>query len=353
MPTAKKTKSGKWRVQVYDYTDSTGKQHLKTFTAETKREAERMAREYKDAGSALSDITVAEAMKSYIKSRKAVVSPATHRAYQSIFQTHFEKTKMGSLKLSSLRTITIQIFVSELTADGKSPKTVRNIYGVFSASVKMFRPDLTFQVTLPAQKKPELHTPTTKEIEKLISSIKNDHDLYICILLCAFGPMRRSEACAVRYDDIIGNKITVRRSRVYNADSHWVYKDMPKTYSSYRTIEYPQKVIDAIGKGIGYLITESSPQALTKRFTVALVNVGLPHFRLHDLRHYAASILHAIGIPDQYIMARGGWRTDTCMKRVYRDTISDVEKEMNQKVTDYFEQNLNPDLNLTKKEPAV
>ena len=61
---------------------------------------------------------------------------------------------------------------------------------------------------------------------------------------------------------------------------------------------------------------------------------------MHDLRHYSASILHAIGIPDQYIMARGGWKTDNVMKRVYRDTLSDVEKEMNQKAVDYFEQSM-------------
>ena len=64
---------------------------------------------------------------------------------------------------------------------------------------------------------------------------------------------------------------------------------------------------------------------------------NLPHFRMHDLRHYSASILHAIGIPDQYIMARGGWKTDNVMKRVYRDTLSDVEKRMNKKAVNYFE----------------
>lgn len=37
MPKAKKTASGKWRVTVYDYTDSKGKQHHKTFTLEGRR----------------------------------------------------------------------------------------------------------------------------------------------------------------------------------------------------------------------------------------------------------------------------------------------------------------------------
>ena len=49
-------------------------------------------------------------------------------------------------------------------------------------------------------------------------------------------------------------------------------------------------------------------------------------FRFHDFRHYSASIMHAIGIPDQYIMARGGWKTDTVLKAVYRKCDSTMSK---------------------------
>lgn len=102
----------------------------------------------------------------------------------------------------------------------------------------------------------------------------------------------------------------------------------------------PSDVIKTIGRGFGFVIDGVSPDAISDRFKDALTRCGLPHFRLHDLRHYSASILHAIGIPDQYIMARGGWKTDHVMKRVYRDTITDVEKEMNNKINDYFEKSM-------------
>ena len=338
MPTAKKMNSGQWRVTIYDYKDSTGRIHQKTFTASTKREAERLANEYKE-GPKISDLTVGEAVKNYIDSKASVLSPSTHRSYKSMYRTHFESSLFGSLKLISLDSITVQRFISDLDL---GPKTVRNISGLLTAAVQMYCPDKHFSITLPAAKRPELYTPTTAEVEKLIAAVKDDRDLYICVLLCAFGPMRRSEACAIRYDDIDQktNTITVRRARVMNENHRWVYKDTPKTDSSYRSISYPQDVITTIGKGSGYVITKSSPQALTCRLEHALKDAGLPHFRLHDLRHYAASILHALGIPDQYIMARGGWRTDTVMKRVYRDTLSDIDQEMNQRAVDYFEQRL-------------
>lgn len=338
MPKAKKTKSGKWKVTIYDYKDSTGKVHQKSFTAETKREAERMANAYR-GGPQLSDLTVGEAVKDYIESKKAVLSPSTHRSYMSMYRNHFAGTRFGAVKLTSLDSISVQRFISDLDL---SPKTVRNISGLLTASVQMYCPDKVFTITLPAPKHPELYTPTTSEVEQLIESIKSDRELYICVLLCACGPMRRSEACAVRYEDINykTNTITVRRARVQDSDQKWVYKDTPKTDASYRAIIYPSDAIKAIGRGFGYLITESTPHALTERLEHAQKRAGVPRFRMHDLRHYGASILHAIGIPDQYIMARGGWKTDNVMKRVYRDTLTDVEKEMNKKAVDYFNERL-------------
>ena len=41
MAKAKKLKSGSYRCLVYDYTDGTGKRHYESFTADTRREAER------------------------------------------------------------------------------------------------------------------------------------------------------------------------------------------------------------------------------------------------------------------------------------------------------------------------
>ena len=340
MANAKKTASGKWRITIYDYRDSTGKTHQKTFTAETKKEVERMANEYKNAPR-LSDLTIGEAINGYITVKSASLSPSTVRGYNQIYKNQFETSRFGGIKLEKLDNMTLQRFVSDLVAD-KSPKTIKNIYGLLISAVRMYRPGVSFSVTLPAAKKPELYTPTTAEIGVLLDSIKKDRDLYICVLLCAFAPLRRSEACALKYDDIDykKNTITIRRAKVKDKEHQWVVKDIPKNYTSYRTVILPSEVIKSIGRGFGYVIDSVSPDGISDRFKDALTAAGLPHFRLHDLRHYSASILHAIGIPDQYIMARGGWKTDHVMKRVYRDTISDVEKEMNDKINTYFEKSI-------------
>ena len=46
MAKPKKMPSGKWRVRVYDYTDSDNKKHYRSFTAPTRKEVQFLANEY-------------------------------------------------------------------------------------------------------------------------------------------------------------------------------------------------------------------------------------------------------------------------------------------------------------------
>ena len=85
-----------------------------------------------------------------------------------------------------------------------------------------------------------------------------------------------------------------------------------------------------------------TPTALTNAFEHLVKACGLPHFRFHDLRAYSASIRHAIGIPDQYIMREGGWKTDTVLKAIYRRTMQDKEAEFSAKMNTHFLQILSP-----------
>lgn len=80
-------------------------------------------------------------------------------------------------------------------------------------------------------------------------------------------------------------------------------------------------------------------------------NVRYPTYAYTDLRHYSASVQHAIGIPDAYIMQRGGWGNDGVLKDVYRHVMNDREREMNQKANLYFENLCNTTCNTENKNP--
>lgn len=76
---------------------------------------------------------------------------------------------------------------------------------------------------------------------------------------------------------------------------------------------------------------------ITNRFKDILERAGIPHFRFHDLRHYCASVQHAFGVPDAYIMQRDGWGNDRVLKEVYRHALKDKVSEMDDKANNYFE----------------
>lgn len=334
MATARKMKSGNFRVQVFDYTDESGKRHYKSFTAPTKKAAEYAAAEYlsgRQKKDTTEDITIDEAIDRYIKSKEGVLSPSTIRGYYALKRNYYDD--ISGKYIRDIDNTTLQIWASSLSAR-VSPKTVRNAFLLLSSSLEMFLPDFHIKVTLPAKKKPALYVPSDKDIQTLLKHIEGT-ELEIAVLLAAFGPMRRGEICALENSDIQGNTVTVSKSMVMGEDKEWHTKQ-PKTYGGYREIEFPSFVIDKM-KGIEGRIIKAYPDQISNRFRRAVKFSGLPHFRFHDLRHYSASIMHAIGVPDQYIMARGGWSSDSVMKTVYRNVIDLESVKQNKKISRHFE----------------
>lgn len=331
MAKAKKLPSGSWRCQVFDYTDSAGKKHYKSFTAPTKKAAELMAAQFmadKDSMRQSLNITVAQAVKSYIDSKTAVLSPSTIRGYLQDYKRYIEDSSIGNIDIVKITNARLQMWVSELSQKNISAKTVGNKYGLVVAALGMFYPDFRPRVTLPKDKPTKRYTPSDEDIKKLISAIDNE-ELLAVVLLYAFGPMRRGEICALEDTDIHGTSISITKAVVKTSDNKWETKT-PKTMSSIRTLAFPEFVIEKLPKKKGRLFSYC-PDVYTNQFIRVVNSLELPHFSLHDLRHYSASMMHALNVPDKYIMARGGWKTDKVMKTVYQNVI-DAEADKQQRV---------------------
>jgi integrase len=340
MATAKKLKSGSWRCLVYDYTDANGNRKYKSFTCDDpspkgKRKAELMAAEYaanKTAYKKECDITFEKAMDQYIEKKEPLLSPYTITGYYCIRRCLLKDfPSFCQMKVSKIKQEHLQDVVNSLNSK-VSQKTIRNRHGFISAVLEDAGADLSIKTKLPEKTRPKLYVPTDADIKKLISVTK-DTELEVPIMLAAFGMMRRGEICALALSDISGTIIHVHCNKVRDHHGDFHIKS-PKTYSGDRYVEVPQFVIDKINEK-GY-ITNLLPDTISKKFGIILEENKLPHFRFHDLRHYSASIRHALGIPDAYIMQAGGWKNDTVLKQVYRHTMSDKIKEMNDKANSHF-----------------
>lgn len=327
MATAKKQASGNWKIRVYDYTDSAGKQHYKAFTGRTKKEAERMALQWQGR-SVDCDMTFGEAAQAYIDERRPVLSPSTILGYASVAR---QAAPIASIRISQITQGQIQALISSLSAS-HSPKTVRNLNGFISAVMRRYRPGFHLETRLPQRIPDDLYIPTDEDIQSILSVTRGDTELYRAILLAAYGPLRRSEVCALESQDIQNGVAHISKALVRGENGKWYIKQ-PKTRAGDRYIPLPARVLDALNGTKGRYVT-ITPDALSERFFKALKRAGVHHMRFHSLRHYCASQLHALGMPDAYIMERGGWESDTVLKQVYRHTLSDYAEQENARVND-------------------
>lgn len=361
MATAKKLPSGSWRCQVYSHTEQIlqpdgsvkNKRVYESFTCDDpskkgKRIAEQMAAEFaaeKENKGKPCNLTMGDAIDKYIESRESVLSPRTIMDYRRIRKQDLQS--IMDLKVSRITQEEIQQAIN-LDVQKHSPKTVRNNHGLISAVLKQYRPDFALNTALPKKVRPDIYVPTDGEIKLLMEEVSGT-EMELPVLLAAFGPMRRGEICALSTDDISGNVVHVCRNMVRTGNKSWIIKQ-PKSYAGDRYIDYPDFVAEK-WKGKEGLVTDLNPNNITDKFRYVLKRAGLPHFRFHDLRHYSASIQHALGIPDSYIMARGGWGNDGVLKAVYRHTMEDRVEQMNSIANDHFSELCNTKCNTNKKEP--
>jgi integrase len=335
---AKKLPSGQWNVLVYSHTEN-GKRKYESFTEPTKALAEQKAAEFKANKNrrARHDLTVGDAIDGYIKAKEAVLSPSTITRYVGMRKNNF-----SSIENKRIRTLTsedLQIFVSSLS-ETLSTKSVRNIYGLLSASLSLYSPDTVYRVTFPAKKKYRPVSPSDDAVKLLYDNAYPR--LKLCIGLGMMG-LREGEITALEYSDLNGNTLHVHKDMVRNRYGKWVIKETPKTSDSDRYIDLPPFIIDLIGSGEG-LIIPITPNTIAKQFIKLRHKLGL-EIRFHDLRHYFASSAAVLGIPDTYTADMGGWRRgSSVMKSVYQNNIASM--------ADYYSDKLNSHIFGKLKEDA-
>ena len=323
----KKTKSGKYHVTAY-IGKVDGKPHYKSFTAATKRECILKATEYinhhkeKD----LSGITVKEAVESYIESREGTASPSTIREYDRILR--HDLVSLYDIPVNDIDSLTLQRFVSGMQL---SPKTIHNRYSFLLSALRMYS-DKNYSVTLPPKEEPERTVATDEDIARLLAEASPELRKGILLGACA---LRRGEICALKYEDVRPGSLYVHADLVQDKYNAWIYKDHAKTPTSTREVLVSPDIIKGLGTGEGYVVKVENPNALTQSFTALRDRLGID-VSLHSLRRYYASICHALGIPDKYIMAQGGWKSASVMRQSYQHVLDDKAREFQDKFDNHL-----------------
>lgn len=367
MAKAKKLPSGSWRVLVYSHSinivDDNGnvifdgnnkpkkKRIYESFTSDDptlngKKEAEYLAAEFalnKEKKSKPRNMTLSEAIDEYIKNSDAVLSPTTIEGYKSI-----KKNSYKSLIDVPLKSLSQELLQEAVNNEAKrpskknnkntkpiSPKTVRNSYGLITAVINRYYPDLDCAVQLPAVENriKELPSPET------IMDVVRGTEIELPVLLAMWLSFSMSEVRGLKKSFIVNGHISVNEV-VVDVNRKAIRKKQAKAFTRTRRHEVPeyiQHLIDNTDTGKDEIVTLSG-NAIYKRFTRLLKKNSIPHMSFHDLRHINASVMAMLRIPDKYAMERGGWKSDKVMKKVYTHTFSEEREKVDTVIDDYFKE---------------
>lgn len=332
-----------WRVKVY-----AGNKKYRSVTAATRAEAIQKAeklqaellaeREKPKSDNPYDDLTVAEAMERYVEAKKNALSPKTYREY-----TQTRKNSLKSLhdiKLGELTQEQVQIAIGEAAVDHE-PKTVRNMHGLLSSAIKMFRPDFTLHTKLPQKKKPDIVIPTEADVVALLTEVRGT-DIDAPVHLAALCGMRMSEILGLRWDKIDFEKktICICAAKVRDIDNNIVLKGTKSTAGE-RTIKMLPAVETALrrvreAQPDSEFVTDLKSNNIYDRYQKALKAVCDKHYTFHELRHYAASVMIMLGIPVKYIADYLGHETEDMVNRVYGHIMADKKDEMFDRLASYY-----------------
>ena len=257
------------------------------------------------------NMKLTDACRSYNDAKNNIVSPATIMGYESIIRNI--PNKYANTYIRAFTSAMVQELSNEWSKT-TAPKTVKNRVGYIYTVLKFHDIEIK-QPTTPQNIKEPPYIPTSEEIEKVLTYLK-DTRYWVGVMLGVFG-LRRSEILALTMDDLNGNILTVNKASVPSGtkSDSFVTKST-KTAASIRSVVLPDNVVERINEQ-GF-IYKGEPGGLYKALKRAQRDLGIPYFTFHKLRHFFASFAHQNGYTDKQIQEMGGWTDGSrIMKLVY------------------------------------
>lgn len=324
---ATKLPSGSWRCRVRKKIN--GQTVDKSFTADTKGEAEYLAQEWLHGKKEPNRMTFKDALEEYIDNRYNVLSPSTIKGYRA-FQKH-AFSEIDNMEIQYITDEVVQRFINH-NALHYSVKSLKNQLGLISPVLKR-----TVKVKLPQEEPYDCLIPTEDEVREILKAIQGK--TYECMVLFALMlGMRQSEIAALKWENIDGQYISVKGAKVTDEFHNYIYKKANKSRASTRKVFIPDYLYEKLMKldRTDEWIFHQTPDALNSAWRKLRKKHGWRKFTIHGLRHYNASVMLLQGIPDKYAMEILGQSTQGVLKGVYQGTYEKEKDEMQRRMNDYF-----------------
>jgi len=335
-----KKKNGKEQYKiVVSFTDTNGKYRQKSkvaYGAAEAKDEERRLRLQINETIPDSKMTVQELYEEYINSKKHEIRATTMQKMQGILN----REVLPILKDFSLDKLSVKVMQNwknilgskNLSAVTKN-HALQELRTLFNYAVKIGYLDKNPANNISKFREPnfttiqeKIHYYTIEQFKQFIAEAEKDtasltdYGYYVFFNIAFLTGMRKGEINALKWCDIEGDIIHVRRSIAQKLKDGDI-ETPPKNKSSYRDIQMPSNLKNILEqqkarhKGVqGFTedyrvcggpscLRDTSIENKNKKYAAA---AGLPHIRIHDFRHSHASLLCNEGINIQEIARRLG-----------------------------------------------
>lgn len=311
--------------------------------------------------------TVEHYLTQWLTSIEGTVSASALHAYRNHVETHITPA-IGKIRLTELRALHIEAAVRtwQMKSAGRrkekvplSSRTVGHVFATMRTALKRAVRQRSIAwnpcdgVDAPRVERKEMRSLDAAAAAALVKAC-SENTIGAAIVTSLGTGLRRGELLALRWGDVDldAGTLTVQRA-IERADRQSRFKD-PKTKRSRRTISLPRFVVDRLrrhrteraqwlrAKGLGRLSAETLvferagepwvPNTFGTAFARALHDAGIPHVRLHDLRHSFASMALAAGVDLKTVSSALGHSTISTTADVYAHVTDSLMRDAAEKI---------------------
>lgn len=354
---------------IYLGTDEFGRKKTKWLYNKDKKQLEKMVREYivnLESGNIIpsDNITFEQLFNRWISSQKIRCVQKTISGYKSVYKVHLKPLK--NINIQKLTSGQIQLLYNNILKNSNS-KTVLRVHQVlrtcirYAYSQRLILRNIMDFVVVPKKTKKK-YTICSVDYYKELLNLSKESDwthLYMLLLLTGGLGLRVSEAIAITKNDIITDTkyedtyfLRVNKQLTYE-NGKLIVSNVLKTESSIRTIAIPPDVYNLINNFIKeqdlnlkkynipfseeyYLISRSDGKkipvtSIQRHWRQFKEKYNLLDIRIHDLRHFNATLMMDSGIPDKVSQNRLG-HSSINMTEYYQHPSTEIDKKYSEKI---------------------
>ncbi len=324
---------GRWAASITIGHAATGKRIRRTVYGSTSAEVqEKLSELHSQRRAGRLTAATRQTVGAYLVSWLASVEPpsvraTTHLCYKCIIDTHIVP-RIGTVGLQKLTALDVEEMYAAMKRAGCSPRRQQLAHAVLrmalkkAAKLRLVSRNVCEDVDAPKAPKATIRPLDRGQTDLLLASAAGERFEALFILAVTTG-LRQGELFGLQWPDVDLERgvLAVRQTLV--EISGRLSTGQPKSQAGRRSVKLPKVAIDAIldhrkrmlaegHAGASFVFCDSEGGPLRKSnferrvWKPLLAKAALPHFRFHDLRHTAATLLLAAGEHPKIVQERLG-----------------------------------------------